>query len=69
MVLGGADTEEDWVAGQAGGGNQECHLGHDVSEKTSCNASRAAKAASGSRSVVLRGERRTEGKCGGGQGK
>ena len=47
MALGEAETEEDWVAGQVGGGNQECHLGHTASEKTSCNASRDAGEASG----------------------
>lgn len=62
MALGGAGIEEDRVAGQVGGGNQECHLGRTASEKTSCNASRDAEEASGYRSVVLRGER-TEGKC------
>ena len=64
MALGGAGMEEDRVAGQVGGGNQECHLGRTASEKTSCNASRDAEEASGYRSVVLRGER-TEGKCAG----
>lgn len=69
MALGGAETEEDWVAGQVEGGNQECHLGRIASEKTSYNAGRDAEEASGYRSVVLRGERRTGGKLPGGQGK
>ena len=54
MALSGAETEDDWVVGQVDGGNQECHLGCTVSEKTSCNASRDAEGASGYRSVVLR---------------